>query len=442
MANKEVAHIAALEPAKSNAGFVGTISLNGDTEKSFAVLLADEANGAQRAAIVSAAHEQLRALRPEPTLYERVSSKLRGAFGLRETFRQPKDVTLKSVKQVENALRKGIEAPGDSFTILCRSRECYAELCAAIGITRTDHMVNAELSSLLDNEKPKKNKVVGHAHRLFDRLAQAKTQEHRLPERDEFMQGVTQHFLDGIPDAQKFYLGDRNFKGTAKHRRVTPEDLRKPDNYRLPYEICLFESHVVGLAHDDNPAGVNEYFYLATQTDDDSYAAEIVQICPDKVLAFREYVLFWNVGGKTLVPSFKPYAAVVSDYGEAANCRDSLFHFRNLLLAIEHINNPTTRLTPHDAPRARPVPIGKRKRSPFYDCYDVSLPSGGSVRRLGDAFASGRVVRAHERIRHQRTYKHPRYVNVRGKTVWIDAMQVGDPKNGVVAKGYNLSSAP
>ena len=441
MTNKEVAHIAALEPAKSNTGFVGTISLSADTEKSFAVLLADDADGAQRAAIVGAAHEQLRALQPEPTLYERMSSKLRGALGLRQTFRQPKDVTLKSVKQVENALRKGIEAPGDSFTILCRSRACYAALCAAIGITRTDHMVNAELSSLLDNEKPKKNKVVGHAHRLFDRLAWAKSQEHRLPERDEFMKGVTQRFLSAIPEAQKFYLGDRNFKGPVKLLRVTRDNFKTPENYRLPYEVCLFESHAISPALDENPPDVNDYFYLAMQIDDDSYVAEIVQVYPDKVLGFRDFALFWSVGEKELKLSLKEYDTE-SDLDEQRRTREAACHFRNLMLAIEHINNPATHLMPHQAPKARPVPIGKRKRSPFYDCYDVSLPSGGGVRRLGDAFASGRVVRAHERIRHKRTYKHARYVNVRGKTVWIDATQVGDPKNGVVAKGYNLSSAP
>lgn len=442
MTNKEVAHIAALEPAKSNTGFVGTINLSGDTKKSFAVLLADEADGAQRAAIVGAAHEQLRALRPEPTPYERVSSKLRRAFGLRQAFRQPKDVTLKSVKQVESALRKGIEAPGDSFIILCRSRECYAALCAAIGITRTDHMVNAELSSLLDNEKPKKNKVVGRAHRLHDHLSRQK-KKHRIvyeceldrlskdmAEKGRVIRGVTNRFLEQVPKVPKFLIRDDPAWGEFGI------NFGNPDFYHLPFDACLIETRMDG-AEDEKDTSI---FFLANKVDAKNFSAEIMFFAGSG--SSREtispFTLEWDVSGAQLSTNVQ-----INDDPEE-NYSNAEFGFLIYLMhAVERINNPQVSLVLNEAPKARPVSIGKHKRSPFYDCYDVSLPSSGSgVRCLGDAFASGRVVRAHERIRHQRTYKHPRYVNVRGKTVWINSTQVGDPKNGVVAKGYNLSSAP
>lgn len=425
--------IRGLEPATNNTGFVGTIAFDDGSEKRFAVLLAEDVSAAERARIVGAAHEQLRALVSSPGIVARTSSAIRNALRLKKVFRRPHDIVLRSTKHIEKALKKGIDAPGDCFTIACKTRAVYAVLCTAIGITRTDHLVNAELSSLINDSGTQKTRVLGHAHKLRDALRKglkrcgASLEGHYLTE-------LTAEIVKSIPKAAKFYVGSYGFdKGVAI-------DASTPDAYRLPYKTCLLE-----VAVSPEQGSYGRIFFYCRQMDDDVYEFHAIFSRTSRPSFFR-CGFVWDVSkdammNTTLIPYDENPAELRQELDHDQHFGNAVADLYRLpVCALGLLNNPSVGLTLHEAPKLRLPSTGKFRRSPYYDCYELNISSDKAPRKIGGALSSGRVVRAHERRGHFREYKHERYVNMRGKSIWIDDMHVGDPKNGVVSKGYRLSS--
>lgn len=422
-----MANVGALEPAICSTGFVGTLNLSDGTAKRFAVLLAEGLNSSEKSENLSAVHRQMTQQRlDEPP---RSSDELLGTRSddLSAAFVQPEDIALRSKNQIDNALIKGLKSFANRFTITCQNREVYAALCTAIGITRRDHIINAELSSLIDTESDRRGKIVGSAHKLRDLIRKERRRRPVVPDEDMFMVETMKNFIRAIPEAHKFYVGAY---------AADSVNVNAPENFRLPYAQCLFEGTTTIKEHGASAYGSYKHFYLATEVDKDAYIADVAIICPDKATAYHEALLRWDVSGDKLETSCIVRAEFLCDEAKASHT--SALHFRRLLSAIERVNTPAVRLTLNRAPRALPQPGRRFKRSPYYDCYDLSMPSQG-VPRLSQAFASsGRVVRAHERRAHDRMFTHERFVNMRGKTIRIGQSLVGDPTNGVLAKGYRL----
>lgn len=95
---------------------------------------------------------------------------------------------------------------------------------------------------------------------------------------------------------------------------------------------------------------------------------------------------------------------------------------------------------PKVAGKGRPVPgIAGRPSSPIYRVVYLPKVLHPFVKRE----ASGSIKAPHERNAHKRTFKHPRYKNMRGKTIDIGRMKIhGGWPAGVPKTIYRVRKAP
>lgn len=410
-----------LEPIKTGNGVAGQYKTSGGPAY-FSLLIADNASKYTLEESVAAAHEKIAQLRKQDSF----ANKLRNFISsLRSEFTEPKVVRLNDDHELTEILEASMQDGKDAI-FACSSRTAYKKACQHMGITRADHLACAEMHAVLIDQNNEKSYVAGSAHKLRDKLLKLRKVQHRvIGTPQEYVAAMIEKFINDIPAAAKFQLGNITIP------TQWPDD--KPWLFRLPFPKCLFEVEITSSLNSDIR---QKAFLLAEEEYPNIFSAHIFYSNKSTDIGMHEYHIAWDVSHKKLQYFCVAYTPDTVEDERAINSWASVY-VHALMPFLVQLNDPNNKIVNVVPPTVKRLQFGKTERSPFYD-YHILKPEPVVI--SSESKHEGEPRRLHSRRGHYRTYSHPRYKNLQGQTLWIDAKTWGDESKGVLGKEYDLSN--
>lgn len=346
-------------------------------------------------------------------------------------FPPPNEIKLSPDEDVSLLVKDHLDR-GVDFVITSNDRKLYAQACAAIGITRADHLSCAETHAVNSVQNAPKQYVAGEAHKLRDAFIKIRPKLDNLqhdPYRAHLAE-TTDEIIAEIPKATKFQLGK------VVNEPLDPKLKDNPWLLRLPFKSCLFE---MTMPHADKEDG-DKVFVLATEDEKDLFSAHILGFglsqSGQRIPKIAESMFMWDISGEKPVFGYMGYApAFMEDPEIVANQVNAVT--QALMPFIANLNDMRSELQLVTSGKKR-VQVGKDERSPLYD-YHVVMPKTREVGTDNENEEDADPKRLHSRRGHYRTYSHPRYTKMQGQRVWIEDKTWGDEAKGTVGKEYDLS---
>ncbi|MCC6598263.1 MAG: hypothetical protein IT559_05700 [Alphaproteobacteria bacterium] len=430
-----------LEPIKTGNGVAGQYKTSSGPAY-FSLLIADNASKHTLEESVAAAHEKIAQLKKQDNFSNKVKVFI---SSLRAEFTEPKVIRLNDDHELADILEASMRNGKDTI-FACSSRMAYKKACQHMGITRADHLACAEMHAILIDQNDEKPYVAGSAHKIRDYLKKFRQRytEHSafIDPQKIFMTSITEGFIEHIPEAMKFNLGSVETPSrNPESASFFYDNKQNGDLFRLPFKSCFFEVDFLDNSGSESHIA-DKVFAFATEYGEDEYIAHLIVVDKGdyKRVMLMPVCPLWSTKNNKLRLAYVQHEETKTWYPEPGTTAEGVANkFLFMLLPfVKKLNDTHTQIINIAPPTRKRIQIGRLERDPYYD-YHIIKPEPQEIVKSSPV-TNTEPRRLHSRRGHRRTYKHPRFINMQGKTVWIKPKTWGDESKGVLGKEYDLSN--
>ena len=232
------------------------------------------------------------------------------------------------------------------------------------------------------------------------------------------LEGEALEIIQDIQRKTKVFMFSKEDQEKVEKELLTGEALR------LPFPVTTIECPDICITIMESPSEKETYIVQALVSTHDRemvlgfFVSATGSVSPISVSEFRDGVFFRKLGDDG-VSEISPLMVYFADFSRKAvgiiNCKDRF--------VLES--------TPLKTRKSKPREVKRSFQRPEYTVIHPQI-----IRKTMGLDKTGVKVRGHDVRGHWRTYESDRYVNMKGKTVWIDAHWAGPSESECSGRKY------